>query len=62
MAQMLYEALAGEEPVFIDFVTDVKTRTRDHRPGLTVPTACRCGQLRLWEVKSAQPAARDTES
>lgn len=47
MAQMLYEALTGEEPIFIDFVTDVKTRTRDHRHGLTVPTACRCRQLRL---------------
>lgn len=53
MAQMLYEALTGKEPIFIDFVMDVKTRTRDHIHSFTVPAACRCVQLRLREVKSA---------
>lgn len=53
MAQMLYETLTGKEPMYIDFVMDVKTRARDHIRGLTVPTAWRCGQLRLREVRSA---------
>lgn len=48
---MLYETLIRKEPIFTDFVQDIKNGSRSHMHGLTDSSACRWEQLRLWEGK-----------